>query len=53
MMEVRARLGRVRVSPRKARLVVDVVRGKRVSTKRWRCCGSCRKKTADSISRSC
>jgi large subunit ribosomal protein L22 len=29
-MEVRAKLGRVRVSPRKARLVVDVVRGKRV-----------------------
>jgi large subunit ribosomal protein L22 len=29
-MEVRASLGRVRVSPRKARLVVDVVRGKRV-----------------------
>jgi large subunit ribosomal protein L22 len=29
-MEVRASLGRVRVSPRKARLVVDAVRGKRV-----------------------
>ncbi|MGH2533686.1 MAG: 50S ribosomal protein L22 [Thermomicrobiales bacterium] len=29
-MEVRASLGRVRVSPRKARLVVDTVRGKRV-----------------------
>jgi large subunit ribosomal protein L22 len=29
-MEVRAKLGRVRVSPRKARLVVDTVRGKRV-----------------------
>jgi large subunit ribosomal protein L22 len=29
-MEVKASLGRVRVSPRKARLVVDAVRGKRV-----------------------
>lgn len=29
-MEVRASLARVRVSPRKARLVVDAVRGKRV-----------------------
>jgi large subunit ribosomal protein L22 len=29
-MEVRASLGRVRVTPRKARLVVDAVRGKRV-----------------------
>jgi large subunit ribosomal protein L22 len=29
-MEVKASLGRVRVSPRKARLVVDLVRGKRV-----------------------
>lgn len=29
-MEVTARLGRVRVSPRKARLVVDLVRGKPV-----------------------
>jgi large subunit ribosomal protein L22 len=29
-MEVIARLGRVRVSPRKARLVVDLVRGKKV-----------------------
>src|SRR5688572_17194144 len=29
-MEVRASLGRVRVSARKARLVVDAVRGKRV-----------------------
>jgi large subunit ribosomal protein L22 len=29
-MEVKASLARVRVSPRKARLVVDVVRGKRV-----------------------
>src|SRR4051812_13340164 len=28
-MEVKASLGRVRVSPRKARLVVDAVRGKR------------------------
>ena len=30
-MEVRASLQRVRVSPRKARLVVDLVRGKKVS----------------------
>ena len=30
-MEVRASLSSVRVSPRKARLVVDAVRGKRVS----------------------
>ena len=30
-MEVRASLQRVRVSPRKARLVVDLVRGKRVN----------------------
>ncbi|HEY8447131.1 MAG TPA: 50S ribosomal protein L22 [Thermomicrobiales bacterium] len=29
-MEVRAHLGRVRISPRKARLVVDLCRGKRV-----------------------
>ena len=29
-MEVRAHLGRVRVSPRKARLVIDLCRGKRV-----------------------
>jgi len=29
-MEVKAKLGRVRVSPRKARLVVDLIRGKRV-----------------------
>jgi large subunit ribosomal protein L22 len=29
-MEVRAHLGRVRVSPRKARLVVELCRGKRV-----------------------
>lgn len=33
-MEVRASLGRVRISPRKARLVVDVVRGKRVAEAR-------------------
>ena len=30
-MEVRAHLGRVRVSPRKARLVVDTVRGRKVT----------------------
>jgi len=30
-MEVRAHLGRVRVSPRKARLVVNVVRGRKVT----------------------
>lgn len=29
-MEVTAKLGRVRVSPRKARLVIDLIRGKRV-----------------------
>ena len=30
-MEVRATISRVRISPRKARLVVDMVRGKKVS----------------------
>ena len=30
-MEVRASITRVRISPRKARLVVDMVRGKKVS----------------------